>query len=376
MVSGAVGDAATKAALTYAEGKIKEYTGQEIEVVTKDVPDNRLEWVRKTGVNSLCTDDTWSFLEKSEYNMRKVELWKERNIKKIVLTVNEKPDKNEIPDWAAAVVDWKHGSDVMTIVFLPYAFTWSSDNYYWESGYRCWWILSDYIVFGLQLYQLPGKCFYKSDWLDGFVDVDPDGLLPSSTKKFRRWFQFRHWTIFWYAADSWGWNYQWTETPPKNEDGSEFKLENVLKLPGMPSLSMPSLRLPSLPGMPSLSMPSMPSLSMPSLSAPSLSMPSLSAPSLPSLPAKKKRPEGKWDSHGVIELNGMKAKASGKKLILSNVTLTNFWVDKNGNYENETKEHQRLELECTNAEQALSWVLSLKEVGVEEGEVGGCCSVA
>jgi len=359
------------------QSKIKDFTKTSIDISVKDVPDNRQEWVRITGVNSLCNDSTWSFLEDSEYNKRKVELWKERGIKKIVMTVNEKPDPKEMPDWAYCWMDWKGGSDTITITWLPRAFTWSCDNLIWESGYRTWWILSDWFVFALQLYQLPGKCFYKSDWLDGFEDVDPSGLLPSSTKKFRRWFQFRHWTIFWYATDTWGWNYQWTETPPPNEDGTEFKLENVLKLPSMPSLSMPSLRLPSLPGMPS--MPSMPSLSMPSISAPSLSAPTFSMPSmgsLPSLPSKKKRPDGKWDSHGVIELNGMKAKASGKKLILSNVTLTNFWENKDGSIENEKKEHQKLILECTNEEQALSWVLSLKEVGVEEGEAGGCCTVA
>jgi len=266
--------------------------------------------------------------------------------------------------------------------FYPKALSWKSQDT-WMGSNCSWWCLRDEMVSGLQIYQLPGKCFYKSDWLDGFSDVDPGGLLPTSTKKFKRWFQFRHWALMWYAADIWGWNYQWTETPPPNDDGSEFKLENILKLPSMPSLKVPSIRLPSLPGMPSMPhMPSMPSLhapSMPSLSMPSLSMPNLSAPSMPSLPglpSKKKRPEGKWDAHGIIELGGMKAKAKGKTLVLSNVTLTNFWLKSDGSYEDEKKEHQRLELTCTDEEQAQSWVASLKEVGVEEGEVGGCCTVA
>jgi len=279
----------------------------------------------------------------------------------------------------ACWVDWAEGSDTVIITWLPRGLSWSSSNYWWESGSRSWWIIRDELVFAMKLYQLPGKCFYKSDELGGFEDPDPDSFLPTGTKKFKRWFQFRHWVIYWYAEAQWGWNYQWTETPPKNPDGSSFSLDSVLSLPSMPNVTLPTIRLPSLPGMPSMpSMPSLPSLSMPSLSAPSLSMPSLSAPSLsmPSLPEKKKRPTGKWDCHGMIELEGMKACAKGSKLVLSNATVVHFWEDKNGYVDTERKEHQRLVLECSDNEQAQSWVLSLKESGVEEGEIGGCCTVA
>jgi hypothetical protein len=384
-VGNAVGDAAMNTALKYAESKIKEYTGRDIEVDTAgDMDDSDKEWIRKTAVNSLCVEDTWDFLEKSEANARKVELWNKRNIKKIVMKINKKPDPEKDADWWPCTIDYKESDNFFTITWLPYGLSWSSSNHYWESGYRCWWILRDQIVYSLQLYQLPGKCFYKSDWLDGVEDPDPNSFMPTATKKFKRWFQFRHWCIYWYATGQWGYNYQWTDNPPKNPDGSDFNLSDCLKLPGMPNLKMPDIRLPqlSLPGMPSLSMPSMsmPSVSMPSMSMPSMSMPSMSMPSLgslPGIPEKKKRPKGTWDCHGIIELEGMKAIAKGNKLILSNATITHIWENKDGSYDNERKEHQRLVLECTDNEQAQSWVLSLKEGGVEEGELGGgCCNVA
>ena len=359
------------AAQRVAEQRIKELTGSEIEVDAEEHGGEWTAWMLKTGINSLCCDDTWSFLEKSSYNERRLENWKKMGLKKIVMCVGDDSELDDDEKWMNCWVERETGKDFCTIYWYPHALTWSSDYMWNDSGYKRWWIISDELVFGLQLYQLAGKCFYKSDWLDNFEDVDPDGLLPSSTKKFRRWFQFRHWCFCWFSEAQWGYNYQWTEKPPKNPDGTEFSLDKLLSFPSMPSLKMPQIKFPSLPGMPSmpsLSMPSMPSLSMPSMSMPSLSM--------PSMPEKKKRPQGKWDCHGMIEFEGMKVKAKGKTLVLSNCTIINMWLKKDNSIEDERKEHQRLELECTDEEQAVSWVETMKAVGIEEGEVGGCCNVA
>ena len=379
-VSSTVSGGVKNAMLLVAERVIKEHTGKDITVEADGIPPHREEWMSKTGVNSLCCDDTWSFLDKSEGNRRKVEKWNERNIKKIVMKVDETPDP-DLLDWGVCVPSWETGSDTLVLTWLPRAFNHTCNNTWLEtSGWRSWWILSDEIVSGLQLYQLPGKCFYKSDWLDGFEDVDPEGFLPTSKKAFKRWFQFRHWIMFWYAKEQWGYNWQYTEKPPRLPDGSEFNLSAVLSCPSLPSLKMPNVKLPSLPGMPSMpSLPSMPSISAPSLSMPSLSMPSLSMPSLgslPSMPERKMRPKNKWGAHGFVELEGMKVKASGKDIIFSNANITNFWETKTGSIDDEPKEHQRLVLQTTSEEQAESWKLTLMASGVEEGDVGGCCVVA
>jgi len=379
-LKGAVSSGACGAAFTVAQNEIKKHTGKDIEVVGEDIPADWTDWMCKTGANSLCIEDTWDFLEKSEGNKRKVELWEKRDLKKIVMKVNDNPEE-DFRGWVSVFPEWKEGSTTLTLTWFPYAKTWGGGGASWlESGYKNWWIIRDEIVFGLQLYQLPGKCFYKSDWMDNWDDVDPDSLFPNGTKKFKRWLQFRHWVLYWYRESQWGWNYQWTEKPPKNPDGSEFNLDKILSLPSMPNLKMPQIKLPSLPGMPSMpSLPSLPSIHAPSLSMPSIHAPSLSAPSLgslPSLPPKKLRPKGRWECHGIIELEGLKAKAKGSKLVLSNATITNFWHLKDGGWEDEKKEHQRLELETTSSEQAESWVETLKASGVEEGEVGGCCTVA
>jgi len=209
-VSNAVTGAAREAMLLVAESEIKKQTGMEIDVDCENVPGDWNGWMMKTGVNSLCNEDTWSFLDNSTHNKKKIELWKQRGIKKIIMKVDETPDP-DLKDWCTCMPSWEAGSTTLVLTWLPRAKHHASDNFWNEPGYKRWWVLSDEIVFGLQLYQLPGKCFYKSDWLEGFEDVDPDGLLPTSTKKFRRWFQFRHWVIMWYANDMWGWNYQWTE---------------------------------------------------------------------------------------------------------------------------------------------------------------------
>jgi len=142
----------------------------------------------------------------------------------------------------------------------------------------------------------------------------------------------------------------------------------------MPNLKVPNIKLPSLPNISMPSMPSMPSISAPSLSAPSFSMPSLG--SLPSIPEKKQRPKNKWAAHGIIELEDLKVKAVGKDIILSNANVTHFWEKKGGGYDDEDKERQRFVLTCTSEEQANSWKETLMASGVEEGDAGGCCTVA
>jgi len=359
--------------LSTAEAEIKKHTGKTIRVSTEGLPPNMIDWVSKTGINSLCTEDSWAFLEKSEWNEPKIKLWEERNIDHIIMTTYQTGDSDD--DWIVCMPEWEAGSKTLKLKWGPRATWWSSDSHWHEGGYKRWWNISDEIVFGLQLYQLPGRCFYKSDWLEDFEDVDADSPLPFGTKKYKRWFQFRHWIIYWYPEAQWGWNWQWTETPPKLPDGSLFNLDFVLSCPSLPNFTMPHIKLPSLPN---VSLPSLPSISAPSIHAPSIHAPSLSAPSLgslPSIPDKKKRPKSRWACHGYIELTDLKAKADGKKLILSNAKLTNFW-DKNGSIDVEEKEHQRLVLAATSDEQAKSWFLSLKESGVEEGDVGGCCTVA
>jgi hypothetical protein len=360
--------------LLAAEAEIKKHTGMDIEVETAEVPDSWRAWMSRTGINSIANEDTWAFLEDNQWNQRKIELWKKRGLKKIILAVWETPDEDE--KWVTAFPEWETDSTTLKIWFYPRAGNWESSNSWLEPGYKRWWNLSDEIVFGLQLYQLPGKCFYKSDWLDDFEDVDPDSIIPNGTKKYKRWFQFRHWIIYWYPESMWGWNWAYTKSPPKLPDGSLFNLDAVLSCPSLPDFTMPRPRLPSLPdvSLPDVSLPSLPSISAPSISAPSLSAPSLG--SLPSMPDRKARPTGTYACHGFIELTDLKVKDDGDKVILSNATVMHFWQDKNGYIDTEKKERQRMVLKTTSKEQAESWKLSLMESGVEEGDAGGCCTVA
>ena len=374
-VKGAISDFVDGELIKAAQASIKEHTGMDIELEIGECPEGVKDWMTKTGINSIANANTWGFLENSSYNQRKVELWKERAIDKIVLAAKEEVDDDD--RWIACMPEWDEGK-TLKLWFYPRAFRWESHNKWTDSGAKYWWNLSDEIVFGLQLYQLPGKCFYKSDWLDNFEDVDPDGFLPTSTKKYKRWFQFRHWIIYWYPEAQWGWNWAYTPKPPPLPDGSDFNLDAVLSCPSLPDFEMPKIRLPALPDMPDVSMPdvSLPDVSLPD--APSLSAPSLSAPSLgsmPDMPEKPKRPEGKWACHGFIELTDLKVKADGEDVILSNATITHFWK-KDGHIDTEKKEHQRLVLKSTSKEQAESWKESLMASGVEEGDTGGCCTVA
>lgn len=372
----AVKDAVTKwSEVKTAEERIKEITGMDISVEIEDCPSSWEDWMKKTGCNSLCTDDSWRFLDDNQWNQRKIELWKERSIDKIVMKVKEDVESED--RWVSCMPEWEEGSKTLVLVWYPRAGNWSSSNAWGESGSKTWWNLADEITFGLRLYQLPGKCFYKSDWLEDFEDVDPDGMLPTSTHKVKRWFQFRHWIIYWYPTAMWGYNWAYTKQPPKLPDGSDFSLDSVLKCPSLPDFTMPEVKLPSLPDveLPSVDMPS---VDLPSIEAPSIGTPSIGTPSLgsmPSMPEKKVRPSGKWAAHGFIELTDMKVKADGKDIIFSNCHVTDFW-EKDGHIDTEKKDNARYVLKCTDDEQAKSWEDSLAECGVEVGDTGGCCTVA
>jgi hypothetical protein len=372
-VASAVAGAVEGPLLIAAQEAIKKETGMDIEVTTEDVPDSWKVWMARTGINSIANSQTWAFLEESQWNQPKIDLWKERAIDKIVLAVNENPDDED--GWISCMPEWESGSKTLKLVFYPRAGRWESDNSWVEPGYKRWWNLADEIVFGLQLYQLPGKCFYKSDWLEEFEDVDPDSVIPNGTTKYKRWVQFRHWIIYWYPRAMWGWNWAYTRTPPSLPDGSDFNLDFVLSCPSLPDFEMPSIKLPSLPdvSLPDVSLPDVSLPDAPSLSAPSLSAPSLG--SLPSMPDRLKRPSGRWAAHGFIELTDLKVKADGKDVILSNATVTHFW-EKDGYIDTEKKDRQRFVLKATSEEQAKSWKESLMESGVEEGDTGGCCTVA
>ena len=374
----AVGDAVANvgkgAMLMVAEKEIKEITGMDITVDTEDIPSDWNDWIMKTGVNSLCTKGSWTFLG----NERKEQIWKERGIDKIVMKV-----KTEIEDderWIECMPEWEEGSKTLYLVWYPRAGNWESSNTWIEPGYKRWWNLADEISFGLQLYQLEGKCFYKSDWLENFEDDDPDSMFGGS-KEYKRWFQFRHWIIYWYPGAMWGYNWQWVQTPPELPNGDLFNLDSVLSCPSLPDLTMPKITLPSLPdiempSLPDVSLPSAPSISAPSLSAPSLSAPDLSNLSAPSLPTAKKHPEGRWSAHGFIELKDMKVKADGKDIIFSNCTVHKFWKLENGSIDVEKLDGKRYVLGTTSNEQAESWKETLMASGVEEGDAGGCCVVA
>ena len=375
-VASAVAGAVEGPLLGAASEEIKKHTGSDVKVTTGNVPESWKVWMARTGINSIANHNTWGWYEENQWNQRKVDLWKERGIDTIELSVDENPEDDD--RWIVCMPQWESGSKTLKLVFYPRAGNWESRNSWLEPGYKTWWNLSDEIVFGLQLYQLPGKCFYKSDWLEDFEDVDPDSVFPNGTKKYKRWIQFRHWIIYWYPNAMWGWNWAYTTKPPALPDGSDFNLDAVLSCPSLPDFEMPKIKLPSLPN---IEMPSMPDVSMPDVSlpdAPSLSAPSLSAPSLgslPSMPDRLERPKGKWSAHGFIELTDLKVKADGDNVILSNANVTHFWL-KDGRIDTEKKERQRFVLKATNKEQAESWKESLMESGVEEGDTGGCCTVA
>jgi len=385
-VSSAVKGGAFGIAAKIAEMEVKDQTGKEIEIDYEDVDDDNMEWLIKTGLNSLCCDGTWSFIEDSSYNKRKLDKWHERDVTKIIMTVERNPEEHS--GWKICDVKWDDsavGPSTITISWYPRALRWESSRTWKEPGSKCWWDISDELVFGMQLYQLPGKCFYKSDWVEDFEDYDPDAFFSFSKKSFRRWLQFRHWTMMWFARAMPGWNYQWTTKPPSLPDGSLFNLDAILSMPSMPDVKMPKINFPSLPDveMPDVSLPdvSMPDISLPdapSLSMPSLSAPDLSAPSIPSLPDKKLRPKNPWAAHGIIEINkDLYVEAgSGATFTLSNAKVTGFLEDGNGYIDTEEEEGQKFKLGVTDHEQAESWEETLLAVGCQKGEKGGCCVVA
>jgi hypothetical protein len=394
--------AAMLSALRIAEEEIQKILGRRILVDIATHPPTVLTeewsaWIAKTGVNSLCNEATWDFTMVSSYNRKQVEQWEARGIKRIFLTVETNPAA-DVRDWAVCRVDWEPGRDDMLITWYPRALTFQSPNGWLDSGPKCWWVLRDEIVFGLKIYQLPGKCLFKSDWVVGSFDgqtagsegvanntAPPPQAMPKSNAgaagtvpngKQRRWFQLRHWIILWFAEAQPGWNCAWMTNPPPLQDGSPFKLDAVLALPQMPTYTMPQLRLPTFPDIELVST---------SVTYPTAPQPrKLSEFGMASSgPSKQKRlPSGRWDCHGYITLDGVKCVARGKRLILSNAKVVHLY-DKTGAGTIEAVPEPaltRFEVECENEEQAKSWRDSLLACGIEEGEVQppseGCCTVS
>lgn len=364
-------------AIKTAEEKIKQHTGRDIEVVEGSFGSEWNDFMAGPGTNSLGLGGTWHWLERGPGSERQRDLWEERDIKKIIIAAEpeDKLDEHEMQH-TDCIVHYESGSNEFTLSWCPRALK--------LSNHRKWFCIHDDIQFGLRLYQLDGCCFYKSDFVDDFEDIDENSCLPNGTGKFQRWLQFRHWTMMWFEKARPGWNYKKTNKPPQMPDGSDFNMDCILDLPDMPSMSMPSISLPSLPDveLPSLpSLPDMPSVELPSIdpSMPSFdpSMPSLGSISLPSMDDRKYRPKNRWACHGIIELKGLKVKASGSTLILSDATVHHFWQQGEGNgIDCEKREHQRMELSVSSSDQAKSWFESLIESKCEEGDEGGCCTIA
>jgi hypothetical protein len=391
--------AGLRAALVYTEAKVKEYTQQRIKVEVDHIPADWTDWMRTTGCNSLCVDDTWTFLEQTSYNQRRLEAWDERKIDSIVMSVRTEPA--EFNNWRVCEVEWEEGSTSMRIIWYPRAAEIQSpDMCMTHGGHKRWWNLCDAIVFGLRIYQLPGKCLYKSDWLDNFEDVDPDAFFLDGKTAYRRWLQFRHWVIVFFPRAMPGWNYHWVTHPPPQENGQPFSLKSVLDMPSLPpDVKLPKVALPEVPDMilPEGATPLLPpgplsSSTQPTGEAGAPSQPAegvvddgaapptdaageAAAAPQPGLTYRKTRPRDPYCPHGIIEVKGLHAVAKGNKLCLSGATVHHFW-EMEGKIFVKTKTDQVFDLKCVNKEQADSWVQSLLASGVKHDETSACCSVA
>jgi len=373
----AVKTGALEVACAAAEKEVKKQTGRSIRVTTRNVPDDWLEWMAKTGVNSLCAPDTWVFLEESSYNARKVDLWNERGIKKIVMTVRTDPEEFS-SDWKIAEVEWESPSTTMTIHWYPRASRdKNSPNFWKEKGPKEWWSLANEICFGLRIYQLPGKCFYKSDWVDNFDDVDPDSYFASGTTVYRRWLQFRRWTLLWYARPIADYNFQWSTVAPKKNDGRDFDFDAIRNVPTDPRIdAIPEeVRLPTLDDVQlpdGVEHPPPP----PTTDEDEDARNKREAEHAETLPERRARPVNPFAPHGVIELNGLHVIAKGNKLILTGATIHHYWEVEGGKIETEVRRNERLELKCFSSEQADSWAESLIASGAINSEHTTCCVVA
>ncbi|KAJ9460353.1 hypothetical protein DIPPA_02802 [Diplonema papillatum] len=348
----------------------KEATGKRKDIEIKVDHDNDwdsrvVEFMKKAAVKSFGLRNTLQFL-RDDYKRK---IW-ENGCDKVVLTYQDKPSDDELE-----YIDehsWARVSREDDVVYIKF--------YNRCVGYSYIYI-RDEIEFGLNMDMLTGKCWYKSGWVKDF----PEPKFPFGTDNLPRWFQCRHYCLLWYPRRMWGWNWKANQAP----EGEDMSLWDKLpglpdlklpKLPGLPDFSMPDLSLPdvSMPdvSMPDVSMPdvSMPDVSMPDLSRPDLSMPDLSAPdlSMPDIPAQKQRPKHRWAPHGRIQLKDAMVCQKGKKLIITNATVLQFWDTAKG-YEEEKR--KKIEVELDEEEQAESWVQTLVFGGATEGEASGCCSI-
>lgn len=341
-----------------AEKALSDRFKSKFEVTAPCVPDAWKEWIPKAGINSICNDETWGFLEKAPEAHKN--RWDFIGINKIILKVQPecKPDEK----WRVAQVQWDFGEnrEEMTIVFFPHAKTLKSERCWNEEGEKKYWNLSGEITLALNIYQLPGPCFYKSGWLTSMQCIE------GAPGKYRRWFQFRHWILFWYNREVPGYNCPLInpQRPPANQDGTPFSMEDVTKLPSTPGFTMPPVTLPQLPQV------VLPTSEMETIDAPMFEpeyLP-LDAPQ-----SARQRPKARWAAHGYIEFDG-RARVShmGPKLVISNATITDLW-ENNGTILPETRAGRRFDLVADETGEAESWYRSFREAGMKE-DTGGCCS--
>ena len=171
------------------------------------------------------------------------------------------------------------------------------------------------------------------------------GFLDGNKK---RWFQLRHYVLYYYVDEQPGWNTTGYDAP---EDDDPSLLD---KLPGLPDIKFP--------GLPNLSMPDMPSMDMPSMDMPSVDMPSMSMPSMGSMPKMPKKKE-RYESgpYGRIQMHGAKVKRSGKTVVLSNANQIRIFKG-----ETEDKKGVTFKLTAPSEEEAISWYESMAYGGAEK----------
>jgi len=196
-----------------------------------------------------------------------------------------------------------------------------------------------------------GRQYYKSGWMN----KAPENFLGTSKK---RWFQLRHWVLYYFEEEQDSYNYpEWGPDHKVEEDQS-----SVFDFPGL-DISFPSFSLPDL-SMPDLSMPdiSMPDISMPSMSMPSMSMPSMGEMKMPSMPKRKERIKG--GPLGMIMIyNGATVKRSGKKITIEKAHQYRIFKG-----ENEEKKNRKFELTAEDDEEGESWYESLVYGGATPAE--------
>eukprot|EP00163_Fabomonas_tropica_P022988 TRINITY_DN40254_c0_g1_i1.p1 TRINITY_DN40254_c0_g1~~TRINITY_DN40254_c0_g1_i1.p1 ORF type:complete len:198 (-),score=70.38 TRINITY_DN40254_c0_g1_i1:261-824(-) len=183
--------------------------------------------------------------------------------------------------------------------------------------------------------------YYKSGWME----KKGEGVF-GKTKK--RWFQLRHWSMYYFVDEQPGWNTTGYD-PPEDDDPSLLD-----KIPGLPDLKLPSLKIPDL---------SLPDISMPDISMPDVSMPSMSMPDMKNVKMPKKKERYKTGPYGRIAMHGAKVKVSGKTITLSNADQVRIFKG-----ENETKDGRSFTLSAPDEEEAKSWYESMAYGGAEKSD--------